>query len=165
MNSSIFDPSSFAMENASLLGKVIISTPDTNDPNFVNTPILLVEHNDRGAVGFVLHFPLKRNLNELSEFINYPPIPIYIGGPVDQENLFFLHRRPDLIEGGLLIKDSVYYGGDFQQVLMHLQNQTLIEKDIRLFIGYAGWDPQQLEEEIKEGSWIVSEHPASYVFD
>ncbi len=153
------------MENASLLGKVIISTPDTNDPNFVNTPILLVEHNDRGAVGFVLHFPLKRNLNELSEFIDYPPIPIYIGGPVDQENLFFLHRRPDLIEGGLLIKDSVYYGGDFQQVLMHLQNQTLIEKDIRLFIGYAGWDPQQLEEEIKEGSWIVSEHPASYVFD
>ena len=153
------------MANASLLGKVIISTPDNNDPNFVQTPILLVEHNDRGAVGFVLHFPLKRNLNELSEFIHYPPIPIYIGGPVDQEHLFFLHRRPDLIDDGTHIIDGIYYAGNFQQVLMHLQDQTLTEKDIRLFIGYAGWDPQQLEEEIKEGSWIVSEYPASYVFD
>jgi len=153
------------MHISSLLGKIIISTPDINDPNFVDTPILLVEHNDRGAVGFVLHFPLKRNLNELSEFIHSPPIPIYIGGPVDQENLFFLHRRPDLIEGGLLIKEDLYYGGDFQQVLMHLQNQALTEKDIRLFIGYAGWDPQQLEDEINEGSWIISEHPVAYVFD
>jgi putative transcriptional regulator len=153
------------MDTSSLLGKIIVSTPDINDPNFVNTPILLVEHNDRGAVGFILHLPLKRNLNELSEFVNYPPIPIFIGGPVDQENLFFLHRRPDLIEGGIHIKDGVYYAGDFQQVLMHLQNQTLTEKDIRLFIGYAGWDPQQLEAEIQEGSWIISEHPTSYVFD
>lgn len=153
------------MDAYSLLGKIIISTPDNNDPNFVHTHILLVEHNDRGAVGFILHLPLKRNLNELSEFVNQPPVPIYIGGPVDQEHLFFLHRRPDLIDDGMHIKDDVYYAGNFQQVLMHLQDQTLTEKDIRLFIGYAGWDPQQLEEEIKEGSWIVSEHTASYVFD
>ena len=70
-----------------------------------------------------------------------------------------------MIDDGTHIMDGIYYAGNFQQVLMHLQDQTLTEKDIRLFIGYAGWDPQQLEDEIKEGSWMVSEHPASYVFD
>lgn len=150
---------------SSLFGKVIISAPDINDENFQNTPILIVEHNERGAVGFILHLPLMRNLNELTEFSNYPPIPLYIGGPVDQENLFFLHRRPDLIEGGMQIKDGVYYSGDFQQVLTHLQDRTLDENDICLLVGYAGWDPQQLEEEMKEGSWIVSEYPATYVFE
>ncbi|MBW0179282.1 YqgE/AlgH family protein [Sediminibacterium sp.] len=150
---------------SSLLGTIITSTPDINDPNFENTPILIVEHNDRGAVGFIAHLPLMKNLNELAEFTQYPPVPLFIGGPVDQENLFFLHRRPDLIEGGLLIKDGVYYGGDFQQVLAHLKDQTLAEKDIRLLIGYAGWDPQQLEEEIKEGSWVITNQPAFDAFD
>jgi putative transcriptional regulator len=150
---------------SSLLGTIITSTPDINDPNFENTPILIVEHNDRGAVGFIAHLPLMKNLNELAEFTQYPPVPLFIGGPVDQENLFFLHRRPDLIEGGLLIKDGVYYGGDFQEVLAHLKDQTLAEKDIRLLIGYAGWDPQQLEEEIKEGSWVITNQPAFDAFD
>lgn len=150
---------------SSLLGTIITSTPDINDPNFENTPILIVEHNDRGAVGFIAHLPLMKNLNELAEFTQYPPVPLFIGGPVDQENLFFLHRRPDLIEGGLLIKDGVYYGGNFQEVLAHLKDQTLAEKDIRLLIGYAGWDPQQLEEEIKEGSWVITNQPAFDAFD
>ncbi|MFZ6024396.1 MAG: YqgE/AlgH family protein [Bacteroidota bacterium] len=149
---------------SSLFGKIINSTPDINDPNFENTPILVVEHNDRGAVGFIAHLPLMKKLNELTEFISYPPIPLYIGGPVDQEQLFFLHRRPDLIEAGLAIKDGVYYGGDFQQVLFHLKKGNLSEQDIRLLIGYAGWDPGQLEEEIKEGSWSISELPASTIF-
>ncbi len=149
---------------SSLFGKIINSTPGINDPNFENTRILMVEHNDRGAVGFILHQPLMKNLNELSAFTMYPPVPLYIGGPVDQENLFFLHRRPDLIEGGLFIKDGVYYGGDFQQVLTHLKDQTLSDKDICLLIGYAGWDPDQLEGEIKESSWTISDLPASSVF-
>ncbi len=150
---------------SSLFGTIITSSPDINDPNFENTPILIVEHNDRGAVGFIAHLPLMKNLNELTEFASYPPIPLYIGGPVDQENLFFLHRRPDLIEGGLAIKDGVYYGGDFQQVLAHLKDQTLAEQDICLLIGYAGWDPGQLEEETKAGNWTVSNLPASSIFE
>lgn len=150
---------------SSLFGKIIISSPDINDPNFENTPILIVEQNERGAVGFILHLPLMKNLNELTEFIACPPIPLYIGGPMDQENLFFLHRRPDLIDGGMPVKDGVYYGGDFQQVVTHLKNGNLTENDICLLIGYAGWDPDQLEGEIQEGSWIISEHPASFAFD
>lgn len=150
---------------SALFGKIIISAPDINDPNFENTPILVVEQNENGAVGFIAHLPLMKHLNELTAFASYPPVPLYIGGPVDQENLFFLHRRPDIIEGGLAIKDGVYYGGDFQQVLAHLKDETLSEKDICLLIGYAGWDPGQLEEEIKEGSWTVSDLPASSVFE
>lgn len=148
-----------------LTGKIIISSPDINDPNFENTPLLIVEHNERGAVGFVLHMLLKKYLNELTEFMTCPPIPLFIGGPVDQENLFFLHRCPSLIEGGMPVKDGVYYGGDFKQVIKCLRDGTLAEKDICLLIGYAGWDPGQLEEEIKEGSWVITNQPAFDAFD
>jgi len=150
---------------SSLLGNIIISSPDINDPNFENTPILIVEHNERGAVGFILHMLLKKSLNELIEFSTCPPIPLFVGGPVDQEHLFFLHRCPDLIEGGEPVKDGVYYGGDFQQVIQSLKEGTLTEKEICLLIGYAGWDPGQLEAEIKEGSWSVSTLPAHHVFE
>lgn len=150
---------------SSLFGKIIISSSDINDPNFENTTIFIVEHNDRGAVGFILNIPLKKSLNDLTEFIACPPIPLYVGGPMDQENLFFIHRRPDLIDGGLLIKDGVYYGGDFQQVTTHLKNGSLTENDLYLLIGYAGWDPDQLEAEIKEGSWIISDHSATSIFN
>lgn len=81
----------------------------------------MVEHNERGAVGFILHLPLMKSLNELTEFMACPPVPLYIGGPMDQENLFFLHRRPDLIDGGMPVTDGLYYGGDFQQVITHLK--------------------------------------------
>ena len=150
---------------SSLFGKIIISSPDINDPNFEKTTIFIVEHNDRGAVGFILNITFKKSLNDLTEFIDCPPIPLYVGGPMDQENLFFIHRRPDLIDGGLLIKDGVYYGGDFQQVTTHLKNGSLRDNDLCLLIGYAGWDPEQLEEEIKEGSWIISDHSATSIFN
>lgn len=149
---------------ASLLGTILTSSPSLADPHFEKTEIIIVEHNEKGAMGFVLNQMHPRCLNELIEFNDCPPLQLYIGGPVEQEKLFFLHRRPDLIEDGILIKDGVYLGGNFKQAITQLKLNQLLHDQIRLFVGYAGWDTGQLEEEIAEGSWTANDSSTEQIF-
>lgn len=109
-------------------------------------------------MGFVINKIFPRKFNELEEFRNCAPFPLYDGGPVDREHLFFLHQRPDLIEGGTAVSENVYLGGDFKAAVQFINTGILAETEIRLFIGYCGWDTGELEAEIREGSWkIVAE--------
>jgi len=135
------------------------------DAHFTETVILISEHNDQGAMGFVINKKFERTLNELAEFRTFPSFPLYLGGPVDNEHLFFIHRRNDLITGGELIVDNIYLGGDFNQALALISKKTIAEDDIRIFIGYCGWDYQELEAEIEEGSWFVMKNKKEIVFD
>lgn len=148
----------------SLLGSILNSSPSLADPNFEKKEIIIVEHNEKGAMGFVLNQIHPRSLNELIEFNDCPPLQLYIGGPVEQEKLFFLHRRPDLIEDGILIKDDVYFGGDFKKATSQLKLNQLLHDQIKLFVGYAGWDTGQLEEEIAEGSWTTNDSSTEQIF-
>lgn len=138
-------------------GLFINSTPLLDETFFEKVVIFITEHNENGAMGFVVNKPFPRKFNELEEFRNSPPFPLYDGGPVDREHLFFIHQRPDLINGGIPVTGSICVGGDFKSAVMHMNNGTITEKDIRLFIGYCGWDRQELEGEIAEGSWRVLE--------
>lgn len=124
---------------------------------FEKAVIFITELNEKGAMGFVINKPFPRGLNELQEFSRSTPFPLYEGGPVDQEHLFFVHRRPDLIENGVLIAEGIFLGGNFQQAVEHINNHFITEKDIRIFIGYCGWDKNELEEEVREGSWQVND--------
>lgn len=139
-------------------GTFLNSTALLDDSFFEKAVIFIAEHNEKGATGFVVNKLFPRKFNELAEFSNSKPFPLYDGGPVDQEHLYFMHRRPDLIEGGALVADGVYFGGDFKEAVMHMVDGTLREEDIRLFIGYCGWDVGELEEEIAEGSWLVTKN-------
>lgn len=131
------------------------STALLNDSLFEKAIIFITEKNEKGAMGFVVNKLFPRPINELVEFKDSIPFPLFEGGPVDQEHLYFIHRRPDLIAGGDLIVNNIYLGGDFKSAMMYINNNTITEKDIRIFIGYCGWDYGELEEEIKEGSWRV----------
>lgn len=124
---------------------------------FEKSVIFITELNEKGAMGFVVNRPFPRTLNELQEFSRSIPFPLYEGGPVDQEHLFFVHRRPDLIENGVLITNGIFLGGNFQQAVEHINSYAITEKDIRIFIGYCGWNTNELEEEVREGSWQVKE--------
>jgi putative transcriptional regulator len=145
-------------------GTVLISTPSLDDSFFEKTVVFITEHNEKGAMGFVVNKSFSRALNELIEFKDSAAFPLSDGGPVEREHLYFLHQRPDLIEGGIAISGSTYLGGNFKQAVTHLTNNTLSEKDIKIFIGYCGWDPQQLEDEIAEGSWLVDDAGSPVVF-
>ncbi|HMG82990.1 MAG TPA: YqgE/AlgH family protein [Ferruginibacter sp.] len=145
-------------------GTILISMPSLDDSVFEKTVIFITEHNEKGAMGFVINKLFPRALNELEEFKHSTNFPLYEGGPVEMDHLYFVHRRPDLIEGGVVIADSIYLGGNFQQAVTHLTNKTIAEKDIKIFIGYCGWDQHQLEDEIEEGSWLVDTAGSQIVF-
>ena len=138
-------------------GFFLKSTALLNDTFFEDAVVLITEYNDKGAMGFVVNQKFPRKLNELEEFKNIQPFPIHLGGPVDQEHLYFIHQRPDLIPGGEPVNGNIYLGGDFKLAVKNIDNQTLTEKDCRIFLGYCGWDVQELESEIAEGSWDVQE--------
>jgi putative transcriptional regulator len=111
-------------------------------------------------MSFVINKKFARSLNQLEEFKQVGAFALYDGGPVDKEHLFFVHQRPDLIEGSTLISDSIYLGGNFKQAVALLNNKTISETDMKIFIGYCGWEANELEAEIQEGSWIiVNTHP------
>lgn len=137
-------------------GTFINSTSLLDDSFFEKSVILITESNEKGAMGFVVNKLFPRQLNELEEFKEAIPFPLYDGGPVDREHIFFVHQRPDLITGGTLVAGNIYLGGDFKQAILHLNSKAITGKDIKLFIGYCGWDNQELDSEIEEGSWLVS---------
>ena len=134
-------------------GCFIKSTSLLDDSFFEKTVLFITEYNEKGAMGFVINKLFPRKLNELEEFRASSPVSLYDGGPVDREHLYFIHQRPDLIPGGTPVAGAFYMGGDFKTAVTHLNNQTITEKEIKLFIGYCGWDHQELDDEIAEGSW------------
>lgn len=136
-------------------GIFIGSTALLDDSFFEQAILFIAEYNEKGAMGFVVNKEFPRRFNELQEFSDSMPFPLYEGGPVDQEHLYFVHRRPELIAGGVLVAENIYLGGDFKVAVRLINNGTLSTKDIRLFIGYCGWDFQELEAEIAEGSWEI----------
>ncbi|UZJ64535.1 YqgE/AlgH family protein [Sphingobacterium sp. KU25419] len=81
--------------------------------------------------------------------------PLHIGGPVAQNELFFIHSRFDLLLSGDEIRENIYFGGD-PELLFSLVNQGKIKEDeVKFFLGYSGWQPAQLEAEINVNSWAV----------
>jgi putative transcriptional regulator len=145
-------------------GHLLIAEPSIlSDKSFNRTIVLLTEHNDNGTVGFVLNKPSQFTLGELVSDINSDFL-VYMGGPVEQENLYFIHKVPELIPESQEISHGIYWGGNYQAVKT-LLNQGMIENDeIRFFLGYSGWSFEQLEDEIKEHSWIVLENKRANIF-
>lgn len=136
-------------------GTFLTSTALLNDTFFEGAVIYIAEYNSEGALGFVINRPFTRGLHELEEFSHLAPFPLFVGGPVDQEHLYFLHKRPDLIPGGVPVADGVYLGGDFSAAVQHIKTGLLGEKDLKVCLGYCGWDAGELEAELAEGSWRV----------
>jgi putative transcriptional regulator len=88
---------------------------------------------------------------------NFPDInaKIGFGGPVSKDSLFFIHSLGAKVDNCLKIQKELYYGGDFDQICCILKENPEAKDKIRFFIGYSGWDKEQLETEIKENSWIT----------
>ena len=136
-------------------GIYIKSTEALNGSFFEHTTILIVKHNDEESLGFVTNIPFQKSLHELIEFNQSKPFPLMDGGPVDREHLFVLHKRPDLIDGGEQVTNDLYLGGNMEQVIEAINNGGFNNQEIQIFIGYCGWDAQELEAEIEEGSWML----------
>ncbi|WP_242095087.1 YqgE/AlgH family protein [Aestuariivivens sediminicola] len=139
-------------------GDLLIAEPAIiGDLSFNRSIVLLADHNHDGSIGFILNKPLEYTINDLLPEVE-AYFRVYNGGPVEQDNLYFIHKVPELIPNSIEISFGIYWGGDFNKVVELITNETLIEKDIRFFLGYSGWDANQLEQELKLNSWVVSEN-------
>lgn len=129
----------------------------TGDMSFSRSVVFLAEYNKEGAVGFILNKTLDFTLPDLLQGIQ-TDFTIFKGGPVDQDNLYYLHKIPDRLPGSLKIADGLYWGGDFKVLYEALKAGEIAKDEIMFFMGYSGWMPQQLEVEIENGSWLIFEN-------
>ncbi|MFN3753554.1 YqgE/AlgH family protein [Flavobacterium sp.] len=139
-------------------GQLLIAEPSIiGDLSFNRSVILLADHNEEGSVGFILNKPLKYNIKDLIPEID-AKFRIYNGGPVEQDNLYFIHNVPHLIPNSIEISNGIFWGGDFE-LTKDLINKGLVKKkNIRFFLGYTGWDSEQLETEMQSSSWILTKN-------
>ena len=145
-------------------GILLIAEPFLKDPNFMRSVVLLCDHQTEGSFGFVLNRHYEHTLNELMNNIDELPLPVFYGGPVQMDTIHFLHQCPDKIPGGQEIQKGIYWGGDFETAITLLQDGTITKNNIRFFIGYSGWSDGQLDNELKEKSWLTVEATRKIVF-
>jgi putative transcriptional regulator len=137
-------------------GLILLSEPGLMDQYFKRAIIFLVEHNEKGTVGFVLNRIIELNLSELVPgFPDFPSL-VSVGGPVAPNSIHFIHTLGDKIPETTLVSDGVYWGGDFDTVKSLIEQKKIKPRQIRFFVGYSGWGIGQLENELKENSWVVS---------
>lgn len=146
-------------------GSLLISEPYLPDPNFDRTVVYLCEHNAEGSFGFVLNKASQVNVEDLLQDVKNFDETVYIGGPVEQNTLHFLHRA-DYLEGGIEVQKNVFWGGNYEQLLALIDTGSIDRSDFRFFIGYSGWGEGQLELELEENTWIVANNvTAELIFD
>ena len=148
------------------VGKLLVASRGLGDPNFAGTVVLLVHYDEDGVVGLILNrrtdFPLSRALDfkaakERSD-------RLYVGGPVGTSSVFGLLQSTDKPEGAEHVVGAIYM----------ISSKTLFEQTIskkpdadvfRVYLGYAGWNPQQLRQEVALGAWFVFPGDVTTVFD
>lgn len=136
-------------------GDLLISEPYLPDPNFERTVILLCEHDEHGSFGFVLNKRADASLPQLIDEVGSFDADVYIGGPVQQDTLHFLHKTSSDLKSDKKITDGIYWGIDFDGLLSLLNLNQISKDELKFFVGYSGWSPGQLMDELQAKSWIV----------
>jgi putative transcriptional regulator len=137
-------------------GRILISEPFLDDNYFKRSVVLLCEHNEEGTFGFVLNNYVDLKLPEI--MADFPEVNtrIGIGGPVETNNLYYIHTMGEKLEGSLEIMEGLWMGGSYEIMKLLLESDQTDVSTFRFFVGYSGWEPEQLDEELKRNSWIVS---------
>lgn len=137
-------------------GKILISEPFLRDATFGRSVVLLVDHTSEGSMGLIMNKQLPFTLNQvIKELGNIEEeILVYKGGPLSPDTLFFIHTMPH-IPGTLPISKGLYLNGDFAEIKKYIIEGNPVKNNIRFFLGYSGWDEEQLDHEIKENTWLV----------
>lgn len=142
-------------------GSLLVAEPFSPDDYFQRSVVLLVEHTKEGAMGFILNKKTDLITNTFfPELEEAPALPIYFGGPVCPDRLFFIHSLGDvLVPGAEHITGNLYFDGDFQALKRYILGGNPVEGYVKFFLGYSGWAEGQLRSEIDQVSWVVSHQP------
>ena len=147
----------------SIRGQLLVASPSLLDPNFRRTVVLIAEHGEEGAMGLVLNRRLETSVAEaappLSDLVE-DEAALHSGGPVQPTSVMVLAEFADPDQAGALVLDNVGFVGaetDFEDVSPELGRA-------RVYAGFAGWAPDQLEAEIERDDWILAPADAEDIF-
>ncbi len=146
-------------------GSFLVAQPFMSDPYFKRSVVLLCDHHPDGTFGFILNKSVRMNINELLEDFPDFESEVFYGGPVSTDTIHFIHNVGDLLEDSQKVSKGVFWGGDFNRLKFLIDAEMIKPSNIRFFVGYAGWSAGQLKQELKSGSWILSESDTNYIFN
>jgi putative transcriptional regulator len=135
-------------------GQFLIANPSINEISFNKTVILVAEHSNSGTVGFIINRPFNYTVNEFIPSLSCD-FRVYFGGPVENNSLYFIHSRPDLISNSIKINENIYWSGEYEDLKRACLLGIIKETEIIFLLGYAGWAKNQLEKEITHKSWSL----------
>lgn len=141
------------------VGSLLVAEPFLRESYFNHAVIVMVDYEPgQSAMGVVVNNPTDYKLQEVIEGVKVEePIPVFCGGPVGSDRLYFLHTLGDLIPGASPIGEGLWLGGDFDVMLSIINDGYDISGRIRFFMGYSGWTSGQLENEIAQRVWAVTD--------
>jgi putative transcriptional regulator len=145
-----------------LKGKVLVAAAELLDPNFARSIVLIVQHDENGAMGLVLNRPLETTVGEAWTQVSAVPYPnedpLFQGGPCEGP-LMVVHT--EAARGQMEISNGIYLSSDADEVKGLVSDAV---EPMKFFVGYAGWSPMQLETELAEGAWNVAAVEVEEVF-
>lgn len=148
-------------------GKIIITPRDAPDPHFAHSVILLAHYDASGALGLMIHYstdlPIRKALTGVRGAESRSD-PVFIGGPVELPVVFSLVRSRPTPQGAKSVAGNVYLMTSRQSIGGALA-EGRAASDMRVYLGYAGWGPGQLEREVRRSGWFIFDFDESLVFD
>ncbi len=154
-------------ENELAQGKFLVADRRLMGPNFRETVVLLIRYGPDGAMGLVINRPVQLKLSTVLPDIkelDRRKETLYLGGPVEPSRILLLVRSANAPEASMPVFDDVYLSSS-QKVLQRLIKKPVKEERFRIYAGYAGWAPKQLESEYDRGHWHVLEADTETLFD
>jgi putative transcriptional regulator len=149
------------------VGKVLVAARDLPDPVFGESVILLVHYDKTGALGLMVNhrtrIPISQALSGLKEAARHSD-PVFVGGPVDLSAVFALLRAPAKPDGAGVVLGHTYFISTKPGLLRALAKSSN-PSDFRVYLGYCGWAPQQLEAEVSQGRWYIFDGSEGLAFD
>ena len=156
---------------SSLAGRLLVATPDLEDPNFRQTVVYMIQHDGNGAMGLVVNRVLGSGpLADLLEGLGIDAegdaaieVQVHYGGPVGADRIFMLHT-PDYRSGDTTVVSDLAALTATPEILRDIAAGKGPRRSL-LALGYAGWAPHQLEDELAVGAWVVVEADEALLFD
>ncbi len=156
------------MTDQTIAPGLLLAMPQLADPNFYRAVVLMIEHNNEGSLGVVVNRPVDTRVSEVMHTLQIawngdPDDVVFCGGPVQPETAWFLHRPVSGAddEGTLKLTPDLAVSTSANVLGLLAEQQS---ERIRFMLGYAGWGAGQLENELAQGSWLLSDVSADLIF-
>jgi putative transcriptional regulator len=158
-----------------LTNQFLIAMPGMVDDNFAGAVVYLCEHNDKGALGLIINKPIELEMRDLFDKVSLPfdredllGQPVLMGGPVQQERGFVLHQAlGDTPEAGYNASLKIPGGLEMttSRDVLEAMSQGAGPSKVVIMLGYAGWTPGQLEQELANNGWLTVDADQAIIFD